>query len=205
MTDFRFQFILMAMIEGRAISILRKAERQLQQLAAEAVSASNYVASIKVSGWAKAVHELAASARAGNMPSSSSPRRIRKSHLNENAAAQRGYPKFIRRGDELVRVAWSRRDKKEYQHKTPYITIKTLAAAILNAGKDGRLFTTEDVLPIRDVDDGSAIPNYQAYVGMAWLKNTGLIDQHGRKGYSVPKPEELLPTMESTWQSLPSQ
>jgi hypothetical protein len=115
------------------------------------------------------------------------------------------YPRFFRHGDQLIRVAWSKREKKEYQHKAPHSALKALAATLAEAGKEGRVFSTDQVLPIRDPADGSEVPNYQSYVCIAWLKQTGLIDQHGRQGYSVPRLAEFKDAVESIWRTLPKQ
>ena len=78
-----------------------------------------------------------------------------------------------------------------------------LAKTLAEAGKDGRVFATDHVLPIHDPTDGSEIPNYQSYVGIAWLKQMGLIEQHGRQGYSIPRLAEFEKSVESVWSKLP--
>jgi hypothetical protein len=114
------------------------------------------------------------------------------------------YPKFFRHGEQLLRIAWSKKEKKEYQHKAPKFAITALAAAMTKAGKDGRIFSTDDFLPITD-SDGTEIPAYQAYVGIALLKQTALIDQHGRQGYSIPRMAEFKDEVEAVWTKLPKQ
>lgn len=198
-------------IEARAAAILRDAETNLRQLAAEAASAGDYAAIIKVAAWAKAVSDLVKSSAAeanAKLPAvqrdavaakpQSAPRR-------STAKAPDRYPRFYRQGDQLIRVAWSKREKKEYQHKAPHSALTALAAALAEAGKEGRVFSTDQVLPIRGTADGNEIPNYQSYVCIAWLKQTGLIDQHGRQGYSVPRLAEFKDAVESIWRTLPRQ
>ena len=53
-----------------------------------------------------------------------------------------GYPKFFRQGDQLIRVAWSKREKGEYQHKATYSVVQAVALAIAGCGKNGRVFST---------------------------------------------------------------
>jgi hypothetical protein len=74
--------------------------------------------------------------------------------------------------------------------------------AIAGKGLDGRVFSTNDVLPLAD-DDGSEIPSYQVYVAIALLKQAGLLDQHGRQGYSIPDPSRFLDAAQAVLQSLP--
>jgi hypothetical protein len=197
-------------IEARAGAILRETEASLRQLTAEAASAGDYAVIIKVAAWAKAVSELVKSSAPepkskpvrnsnNSVPAGKPPQPPRRS------AERKDYPRFFRQGDQLIRVAWSKREKKEYQHKAPHSSLKSLAAALAEAGKEGRVFSTDQVLPVHDQGDGSEIPNYQAYVCIAWLKQTGLIDQHGRQGYSVPRLDDFHNAVESIWRTLPKQ
>ncbi len=197
-------------IEARAAAILREAEAGLRKLTTEAASAGDYADIIKVAAWAKAVSDLVKSStleprqriapgtHVGRMPQTSR-------RTSTQPAGPKDYPRFFRQGEQLVRVAWSKREKKEYQHRAPYAVVKALAAALAEAGREGRVFSTDQVLPIRDQSDGSEIPNYQAYACIAWLKQTGLLDQHGRQGYSVPRLEKFQNTVESIWRTLPKQ
>lgn len=197
--------------EARATAILRDAETNLRQLAGEAASAGDYAGIIKVAAWAKAISDLIKSTAPGidSKPMDGLRKQGRKAKTAEPRSPARqtrpkDYPRFCRQGDQLIRIAWSKREKKEYQHKASELVIKALTTALTKAGKGGRIFSTEEVLPIHEPGDGSEIPNYQAYVGIAWLKHTGLIDQHGRQGYSVPRLDDLQRDVESLWQSLPN-
>jgi hypothetical protein len=117
------------------------------------------------------------------------------------SAKKQEYPLFFRRGEQLIRVAWSKRDKQEYQHKSSHSGLKALARAMAKVGADGRVFSTEDFLPIQH-EDGSEIPNYQAYAGIALLKQGGLIDQHGRQGYSIANIADFPEAVEAIWKRL---
>ncbi|MBK9126363.1 MAG: hypothetical protein IPM13_00980 [Phycisphaerales bacterium] len=198
-------------IEAKAAAILRDAEASLRQLAAEAASAGDYAGIIKVAAWAKTISDLvkatpaADEAKPVSQPQKASlDKKVQSRRMATRATERREYPRFFRNRDQLVRVAWSKREKKEYQHKASRSALLSLVSALVEAGKDGRVFTTDQVLPIRDSTDGSEIPNYQSYVCIAWLKQTGLIDQHGRQGYSVPRLAELRDAVEAIWRSLPT-
>lgn len=199
-------------IEAKAVAILRDAEASLRQLAAEAASAGDYAGIIKVAAWAKTISDLVKATPAADMakPESQPPKTsldkkaVQSRRMATRSAERREYPRFFRSRDQLVRVAWSKREKKEYQHKASHGALLALVAALIEAGKDGRVFTTDQILPVRDPTDGSEIPNYQSYVCIAWLKQTGLIDQHGRQGYSVPRLAELRDAVEAIWRSLPT-
>jgi hypothetical protein len=62
----------------------------------------------------------------------------------------------------------------------------------------------EKVLPLKDQVTGSAFPDYQSYVCLAWLKSAGLVIQHGRQGYSLPKGIQLEKSVETLWANLPA-
>lgn len=201
-------------IEARAAAILRDAETGLRQLAAEGASAGDYAGIIKVAAWAKAVSDLVKSSAPEASAKPSTVQRVAATAAKPKGVTRRTtpqtedrkeYPRFFRYGEQLIRVAWSKREKKEYQHKAPHSALQALATALAEAGKDGRVFSTDQVLPIRDPADGSEIPNYQSYVCIAWLKQTGLVDQHGRQGYSVPRLAEFKDAVESIWRTLPKQ
>jgi hypothetical protein len=94
------------------------------------------------------------------------------------------YPKFLREGQSLVKIGWSKSDKKPYEHRAPKRVLDVLVAALLELGQGGRRFTTDELLPLRDGKDD--IPSYQAYLTLAWLRAEHLVRQHGRQGYSLP-------------------
>jgi hypothetical protein len=73
---------------------------------------------------------------------------------------------------------------------------------MLERGADGRIFSTDELLPLCD-NGGADVPSYQVYAGIALFKQTGLIDQHGRRGYSIPRPKELKDAVEAVLQNLP--
>jgi hypothetical protein len=58
------------------------------------------------------------------------------------------------------------------------------------------------VLPLKDPATGSAYPDYPFYVCLAWLKSSGLVIQHGRQGYSLPRGIELDKSVEALWTNL---
>ena len=60
------------------------------------------------------------------------------------------------------------------------------------------------VLPLKDAANGSVFPDYQSYLCLAWLRSGGLVIQHGRQGYSLPKGIELDKSIETHWVNLPT-
>ena len=103
-----------------------------------------------------------------------------------NAAKRRpakDYPLFARDGDKLVKTAWSKRERAEYEHRAPRRVVELLIATIVKKKGEGRKFEATDLLPIRDPDTRQEIPSYQSYMALAWLRSEGVITKKGRNGY----------------------
>jgi len=109
------------------------------------------------------------------------------------------YPNFQRENTSLVKIGWSKSQKSVYEHKCPRAVVDELTAACLRV--DGR-FTMEKILPLRATAVGEVLPDYQAYVALAWLRHLGLVTQHGRSGYSIPKASGLSAAVASSWDRL---
>lgn len=190
---------------------LRVAEASLKDLVAKAASGGDYASVVQIAAWAQAVKDIASAKstahdkRTDVAIANGSRRVVAQAKVSKRSGQKElatEYPKFYRCGDQLVRVAWSKRDKSEYQHKTTRSVLKKLADTLCSAGKEGRVFSTDDILPVQD-EDGRAVPMYQAYVCIALLKQTGLIDQHGRQGYSLTRAEDFTKSIDSIWKTIP--
>lgn len=114
----------------------------------------------------------------------------------------REYPKFLREGDNLVKIGWSKRDRAPYEHKAPRRVVDLLVEALLRVGKGGRRFTSDVVFPLRDEKEGVEVPSYQSYLALAWLRAEELVVQHGRQGYSLPPLDDLPRATEERWKEL---
>jgi hypothetical protein len=119
----------------------------------------------------------------------------------KNARAE--YPKFLREGEELLKIGWSKREKTAYRHKAPKQVVLLVVQALQVAGKSGERFTMDQVLPIRDPESDDEVPTYQAYLSLAWLRKEQLIVQHGREGYSVRPDINLMDAVAERWKLLP--
>jgi hypothetical protein len=119
-------------------------------------------------------------------------------------AARSAYPKFLRFKDQLVKIGWSKRDKKEYQHKAPRRVLDCLVDRLLAVGANGAMFTTDELLPLHDPTDGTDVPTYQVYVCLAWLRHENLLRQDGRQGYALADGAAVRAGVETSWQQLGS-
>jgi hypothetical protein len=184
----------MTMVKAR--KILTKCEAELRALVGSAAESGDYDAVMRITSWAKQISVMTGSAPA------SAPERKMAPEGAKKITAPPAYPRFVRRGDQLVKIGWSKSEKSEYEHKTPRQAALTLAKAVAEAGKDGRVFQIDALLPLRDAKDGTETPDYQVYIVIAWWRSAGLLDQHGRRGYSIPDASQLPLAVESAWAKL---
>jgi hypothetical protein len=201
-----------------AVRLLDNCEKGLRDLLAKAAAEGEYADIIQLTSWAKVVHGLVGDAksergtpgssalrapngRLESFPMPGEPRKVRKGPQRSRSTKLDGYPKFFRSTDELVKVGWSKREKAEYQHRAPYGVLSLLIRKLALAGAGGRMFTANDVFPL-NTDHGTEIPIYQGYLCLAWLRSEGLIQPHGRQGYTVSNEEKLVAAVDDHWQSL---
>lgn len=208
-----------------ASKILRQCEQTLQTILQQAVQCSNYDLLQQVAYWARCVGDLADEAEALALESTESisgesdasirslidrsrPATSRNIEVPRSASKiaskprkNHAYPKFARRGDQLIKIGWSKKEKKEYQHKSPKHIAELLRDALFSSSEDSEVLSTDDLFPLYE-QDGSEVPSYQSYVCLAWFKSEGLVVQEGRQGYQVPSKENLADSLATRWQSL---
>src|SRR4051812_46307346 len=118
-----------------AINILEACEKGLQKQGADALAAGDYDSARHIMMWAENVAAMTAGARRDDNPpepratipppSAKAPRPSFK-----NRMIQDEYPRFHRRGDELVKIGWSKSDRKEYHHRAPKRALDALVARL---------------------------------------------------------------------------
>ena len=182
-------------------------------MASEAMKESNYSAAALLIDLAKEVKALAEKARpsldgealpvpltGGKFGGTAGP-----SALHGRRQPKKGeYPKFLREGDALIKVGWSRSGKAEYEHRAPKKVLPLLMASIIKAGANGKRFSINKVLPLVDPADHRDVPEYQVYAAVAWLRSVGVLKQHGRQGYTLAVKLPFEPLLENHWGELPS-
>ena len=113
-------------------------------------------------------------------PARSTPRK--KKPRKRSASSKSKYPKFVRDGDKLVKIGWSKKAREEYQHRAPWEAVAAFASHLNAEGHTGETFAVEDLLPVPD-SAGGEVPNYQVYLTLAWLRQAGVVSKKGRNGY----------------------
>jgi len=188
-----------------AITILTETHQRLREVLASALEAHAYedVASIAriadhisrlLNGSAPLTSTLNANAepvvgKAGNTP------RSRTRH---------DLPRFERDGDRLVKIAWSKKDRAEYEHRAPLSVVVVLLDAIRERKGEGAVFETPDILPLPGPHRGKEVPSYQAYLALAWLRQEGIIIKHGRNSYILTPNTATPERIDELWKALPS-
>jgi hypothetical protein len=206
---FRYRIYGMSIIQ-RTDNLLTETERTLVGLANEAGAARDYDQAASLIELARKIKQLGEQFRAtaSKVAEAAKPLdTLMELHAgaeskvpirSRNKLGQ--YPRFVREGDNLVKIGWSKSQRAEYEHKSPKRLLAALCAAL--TGAKGKRITMDGVLPLKDPIDGSAFSDYQSYVCLAWLKSAGLVTQHGRQGYSLPKGIELEKSVETLWTNL---
>lgn len=203
----------------RVTQHLLDTEKALRAVLADGASnGSDYDDLFRVAELAKAVKRMADDAAARRPPATTqradaptrragkvgtATKRRRSPVSGRPRSATRKYPVFLRQSNNLIKVAWSKSAKTEYEHKAPRRVLTDLVAVIAEVVAQQEQFTTEDIMPVLDSRDKSEIPSYQAYLCLAWLREAALVQRHGRQGYSVTDPEGLRGQVDTHWNMLP--
>jgi hypothetical protein len=197
--------------DRRSQEIIEGAEKALAALAAEAASERDYPRASMLLGLAQRVAGTlrpGAGPKQDVQPSSATgarPAAVSGSPMAKKPSATAKtteYPRFKREDDTLIKVGWSKSDRSTYEHRSPRAILDRLVTRIVEVGSSGERFTTEEILPLLD-ERNAELPSYQAYLCLAWLVIAGLLERHGRQGYTVSVAGDLQHAVEAQWEQLP--
>jgi hypothetical protein len=208
------------MQNAKATEILKECEEALKRAATDALSQGRYDEATEIVSIARAVAAFATGNAKSELPGDSAsvldvgssgeaqvPESDSTSPEESTAAAEtpkkrRKYPQFFRQASELVKIGWSKRARKEYQHRAPHRVLELLCNRLVQVGAKKKLFSTDTLFPLTD-SGSNEIPSYQSYLCLAWLRHQRLVIAKGRSGYRLVKPESLLSAAEAFWNKLP--
>lgn len=196
-------------LSAAVLRILSNAQLELRSLLEEALADSRYTDVAAIARVADGMAQLGASSGSPtgestisasltpeSRPSAASPSR--------HTRPSRTFPRFEREGDKLVKIAWSKKDRAEYEHKAPRSVIDLLIEAIRNRKGEGAKFEAPDILPLKDSKTRREIPSYQSYLALAWLRHEGVIAKYGRDGYALKPTAARQEHVAELWEALPS-
>src|SRR5579859_4570243 len=105
----------------KALDLLRNCEEGLRKLGAEAFAEGDYVSVNRIRDAATLVGSLAGDPATTHSPAPAGPKTATPKAIQSQGAKpqkrREQYPRFFRRGDELVKVGWSKKERKEYNHR----------------------------------------------------------------------------------------
>jgi predicted lipid-binding transport protein (Tim44 family) len=194
------------------LQILSNAQAELRSLLEQALAESRYTDVAEIAQIADSLAQLGADSGPASSdvePTVSAsqapaPRNASAAHTNRAGRPSRSFPRFEREGDKLVKIAWSKKDRAEYEHKAPRQVVDLLIEAIRSKKGEGAKFEAPDVLPLTERKSRKEVPSYQSYLALAWLRYEGVVAKHGRDGYSL-KPTSATPErLNELWKALPS-
>ena len=108
------------------------------------------------------------------------------------------YPKYLHRGNALVKVGLSRDKKSEYEHIVPSAEYRRAVELVSNTGANGNEFTADDLL--KEFDGLS----YHLYVVLALLRQKKAVVVVHRGLYKLGN-ESIDVAIESIWKALPEE
>jgi hypothetical protein len=175
------------------LEILKKAEEELREAIAEAARAGDYRAVDLGRSVAVGVQELCEKVSGKRQASEKSTEEDteteeRKRHRKIGKRNKpEGLPRIEIRKGSLFRIGWSRKQKREYEHKVPRVSFDTIVNTMSALAREGKgPFMAEAVLEKISATKEDMIPAYQVYVVLAALREWKLITQVGREGYNIP-------------------
>lgn len=116
-------------------------------------------------------------------------------------SASSEYPRFERDEDRLVKVGWSKKDRRAYEHRTPLSVANAVIAALIARMNKRGYIQMDKVLPVKF--DGEEVPSYQAYVVVAWLRSLGILTKQGNDGYKLDSKWALNANIDELLQRTP--
>jgi hypothetical protein len=112
------------------------------------------------------------------------------------------FPRFERDADRLVKIGWSAKEKRTYEHRVALDIVRDFCRFLADIGTERRVFKIGKLARV-SASDGTEIPTYQTYLVLKWLQRVGAVSRRGNDGYVV-KDGELSPArVEAHWLATP--
>lgn len=188
----------------KVIEILNKTESELQEAIVEAAQAGDYrsvdmarAAAVNIKNLRTQI--LNPASKVEREYTKNAPQVKRKVVLRKRTKTN--YPKFKVIKDTLIRIGWSKKQRREYTHKAPRFvfdqTVKVMAALAQNGAGP---FLAEQIIEQANNNESETIPSYQVYLVIGLLRKAECIKQVGRDGYIIP--QDLVKKAEEKWVEL---
>lgn len=207
-------------IFDKADVVLQHCEHELREIGVHALKTGNYDAARRIMKLAEVLadsrtlnlHKLAATTSHQAFPDQlATPTASKDSRAGQPLKTPvrprhtTDYPQFRRRGEKLVKVGWSKKNKQEYEHLAPETVVFAFAAHLRDHIRSGSIFSIESILPVLDPSGSGDLPTYQIYLALAWLRSVGLVKKHGRDGYVTDRKVLSDKILTQHWAALSSE
>lgn len=194
-----------------ADAAVQRCEHELREIGARAIKCGKYDAARRIMKLAEVLADsrtLNVSEATLTSASLSADKNVRTDQITKTSRPKRtateNYPHFLRRGEKLVKVGWSKKNRAEYEHTAPQAVVSAFAAHLRDNIRSGRIFSIESILPILDPNGNGDLPTYQIYLALAWLRSIDLVEKRGRDGYVGDRKELSDNALTHHWAALPS-
>ena len=117
--------------------------------------------------------------------------------INQKSHAKNGYPKFRQDKDRLVKIGWSKKNRKENKYRVPREVVLAFLHHLNSSVSEAKVFDINSLSPVKDAA-GEDVSRDQVYVVVSWLKEAGVIKKKGRGGYLIRDKSVL----DSEWNEL---
>ncbi|MHC4126403.1 MAG: hypothetical protein ACYSRR_08140, partial [Planctomycetota bacterium] len=173
-------------------NIIVKAERELQEVIAESARDGDYrsvdiarIAAANLREFSAHVSEPTLNKKNNNSVQKTEAKV--KTKKRKKTFAKKQYPKFELRKDSLVKIGWSKKQRREYTHKVPATVFNHVVKTMIDMAKGAAgPFMAEDIIEKLNSQLSEIIPSYQVYIVIGLLKQSNCVKQIGREGYHIP-------------------
>jgi hypothetical protein len=200
--------------KARAATALHDAEKRLREIASDALAEGDYASVDSITQWAKVLSDLQPKSIADipEKPSSRARPLVSGSSSETNLATTKerpmvatetnaaAFPRFERHSKRLVKLGWSSRDKRIYEHRASYDAAEEICKRFVEKAGNKKILKIEKVLPMK-TEDGEELPSYQVYLVLKWLQHHGVVEKQGKDGYLIADPDF---SFKSIWETTPA-
>lgn len=194
----------------QAVKVLQDAEGRLRRLMSDEIADRRYAELPTLAGLADGLAALLGGLDTppSDEPADKAGRTVAKTPARKSTLTRGGsspasttksakkaskYPYFEVDEAWIGKVGWSKKNREEYRHYAPFSAATALAEHIDRTQKPGRVWTVEDLGDVVDPEAGEAMPSYQLYLLIAWMRSADLLAKQGRSGYVAVGGGTLLP------------
>ncbi|MHC4571679.1 MAG: hypothetical protein ACYS0C_06350 [Planctomycetota bacterium] len=184
--------------------LLGRTEAELREMIADAAKAGDYrtvdlakTAAVGIQSLQTRITNPGGKVQAKAVSSGGKPK--------GKSASRRGgkarYPRFDVKKNSLIRIGWSKKERREYTHKAPKAVYDQTVRAMADLARSAAgPFMAEQIIEHLNQMGSETIPSYQVYVVIGLLRRANCIKQRGREGYDVPT--DIAPRAEREWEGM---